>query len=239
MNHHKLLQVIASVTLAVLFLVGCGAPVATPTPVVIVVTATPQATPTHVVIVVTATPQPTPTPVPSTPTPVPPTAIVVNTSGEAYKVTDLYARYRATGTWIPRAPQVETDDLYFYLEQDPDTTIERFSFPFASLQRVVFKGAFVPEELKGVFEGQEPIRIELRDGTLILLSNTLLVEMDAEGTQTEILEMDRYSFRSGQKSNGQKHLLRGFGGLTITESGEESDFWISLYHTRSIEFEEP
>lgn len=72
MNHHKLLQQMISLTLVVLSLVGCGAPIATPTPVVIVVTATPQPTPTPVVIVVTATPQPTPMSSAPTPTPVPP-----------------------------------------------------------------------------------------------------------------------------------------------------------------------
>lgn len=36
MNQHKLPQVMAGVTLVVLFLVGCGAPVTTPTPIVIV-----------------------------------------------------------------------------------------------------------------------------------------------------------------------------------------------------------
>ena len=74
MNQQKLLQQIIGMTLVASLLGGCGAPAATPTPVVIVVTTTPQATPTPVVIVVTATPHATPTPVPPTPTPVPPTA---------------------------------------------------------------------------------------------------------------------------------------------------------------------
>jgi len=88
MDRRKSLQQILGMILAALFLVGGCAPAATPTPVVIVVTATPQATSTPVVIVVTATPQatptsvppiptlmlPTPTPIPPTPTPVPPTA---------------------------------------------------------------------------------------------------------------------------------------------------------------------
>jgi hypothetical protein len=77
MSYQKLLQQMIGVTLVMLLLVGCGAPAATPTPVVIVVTATPQPTPTPIVIVVTATPQPTPTPVPPTATPVPPTATPV------------------------------------------------------------------------------------------------------------------------------------------------------------------
>ena len=93
MNRHKLLQVMASVTLVVLFLVGCGVPVATPTPVVIVVTATPQATPMPSALTPTPVPPaaaPTNTPVPFTPVPVPPMP-TVQVSGE-YPVVQLTTR---------------------------------------------------------------------------------------------------------------------------------------------------
>jgi N-acetylneuraminic acid mutarotase len=63
MSRKDLLQQITSVTLVTLFLVGCGAPAATPTPV------PPAATPTPVPPAATPTPVPpaaTPTPVPST-----------------------------------------------------------------------------------------------------------------------------------------------------------------------------
>jgi hypothetical protein len=94
------------------------------------------------------------------------------------------------------------------------------------MRRLVFEGGSVPEELNEVFEGQKPIRIEMRDGSVILLSSTLLVEMDAEGNQTKAVEMDRFRFEAGE-TQGQKITLDGFSGRAKTESGKEGDFWIS------------
>jgi len=84
MNRQKLLRHMMGVTLVALLLVGCGAPVVTPTPVYIVVTATPQPTPippiatavppTSTPVLPTSTLTPTPVPPTTTPSPVPPTA---------------------------------------------------------------------------------------------------------------------------------------------------------------------
>lgn len=232
MNRHKLLQVMASVTLVVLFLVGCGAPVATPTPVVIVVTATPQATPTPA--------PPTATPVPPTPTPGPPSAIVVDTNGKTYEVTDLSAKYTAGGMWIGSRPERIRESLFIvlYFVKDRITTTEELEIPFASMRRLVFSGAPLPEEFKEIFEGQAPIRIDMWDGTVILLSGNLLVEIDAQGNQTKAVEFDSYSFKAGE-TQGQDITLDGFSGRAKTENGKEGDFWISDYETQSIEFREP
>ena len=207
-------------------------PTSTPTPIPLTPTPVPP----------TATPvPPTPTPVPPTPTPVPPTAIVVDTSGKAYTVTNLIAKYTAGGMWIgffSRPTAFMTGlNIRLYFTKDRVTTTEMLMVPFDSMRRLVFEGASVPGELEEVFEGQEPIRIEMRDGSIILLFKTLLIEMDAEGNQTKVVEMDRYLFWAGKDE--KDITLDGFSGRAKTESGEEGDFWIYRYKTQSIEFKWP
>jgi hypothetical protein len=84
MSYQKLLQQMIGVTLVMLFLVGCGAPPATP------VSEAPAATSTPVHSVATPTPEPPtamPTPVPPTPTPtstpLPPTTSPALSPGES------------------------------------------------------------------------------------------------------------------------------------------------------------
>lgn len=70
MSRQKLLQQVVGATLVIVFLVGCGAPAATPMSEATAATSTlvpSAATPTS------KPPTPTPTPVPPTPTPIPPT----------------------------------------------------------------------------------------------------------------------------------------------------------------------
>jgi hypothetical protein len=169
------------------------------------------------------------------------TATIIDTDGNAYKVWDLEAKYTAGGLWIGSRPTRIKKSLFIvlYTTKDRITTTEDLEVPFASMRRLVFEGGSVPEELNEVFEGQEPIRIEMRDGYVILLSDTFLVEMDAEGNQTKAVELDRFSFEAGETQGGSKITLSGFCGRGKTESGKEGDFWITHSETRSIKFEWP
>ena len=95
MNDPKLLQQMIGVTLVVLFLVGCGAPTAAPTP-------------THVVIAVTATPQPTATPVPPTAT-LTPTQPPTEIQPAEPQVTETQSvKVQATETQPTEVPPSET-----------------------------------------------------------------------------------------------------------------------------------
>jgi hypothetical protein len=157
------------------------------------------------------------------------TAVIIDTDGNAYNVGDLEAKYTAGGMWLGSRPTriKKSLSIVLYTTKDRITTTEDLKVPFASMRRLVFEGGSVPEELNEVFEGQKPIRIEMRDGSVILLSSTLLVEM-----------VDRFRFEAGE-TQGQKITLDGFSGRAKTESGKEGDFWISLSETRSIKFEWP
>jgi hypothetical protein len=168
------------------------------------------------------------------------TAVIIDTDGNAYKVWDLEAKYTAGGLWIGSRPTRIKKSLFIvlYTTKDRITTTEDLKVPFASMRRLVFEGGSVPEELNEVFEGHKPIRIEMLDGSVILLSDTLLVEMDAEGNQTKAVEMKRFLFEVGE-IQGKKITLDGFSSRAKTESGKEGDFWISLSETRSIKFEWP
>jgi len=106
------------------------------------------------------------------------------------------------------------------------------------MRRLVFWETSLPEEFEEIFEGQAPHRIDMQDGTVILLSDNLLVEIDAQGNQTKAVEIDRYSFKADE-TQGEDIRLRAFTGRAKTESGEEGDFWIFYVDTESIEFEWP
>ena len=94
----------------------------------------------------------------------------------------------------------------------------------------------MPENLKAIFGEQEPIGIEMRDGSFMLLSTTLLVEIGAGGTETKKVTMTSYSFMAGE-IQGQAITLLGFRGRVKTEDGKEGDFFISIEDTERIEFE--
>ncbi|MBA7686587.1 hypothetical protein ES703_95037 [subsurface metagenome] len=167
-------------------------------------------------------------------------AIVVDTDGKTYKVEGLKAKYTAGGTWIGGRPTTIKESLFivFEITENRVTFEEKLEIPFASVRRFVFKGASVPGDLKDIFRTTEPIRIEKLDGSIILLSQVLLIERDAEGNQVKKLELHKYSFRAG-KTQGQSIILNGFSGRSKTESGKKGDFWIPLGETCSIEFETP
>jgi hypothetical protein len=145
------------------------------------------------VAIATTTPMPTISPTP-------PIATVVATDGKTYKVTNLTAKYTAGGMWIGSTPTSYIESLLIVLTfvNDRVTATEEINIPFASMRRLMFKGASVPENLKAVFGKEEPIRIEMRDGSFKLLSTSLLVEISAEGTETKRITITSYDFKAGE-----------------------------------------
>ena len=237
MTCRKTVQLMGGIALFVPFLVGCGAPVK---PVVVVITTRPQPTPPAVVVGVTATPRRTYTLNPvivSTLKRTPLTATVLATDGKMYEVATLAAEYRAGGVWIGGAPtRIRTSlSVVLYIIKDRITTTDHLEYYFASMRRIVFREASIPEDLKAVFGEEKPILIEMRDGSVILLSQTLLIEMNADGQQTRRVDMEYYVFEAGE-TQGMKITLREFTGRAKTESGQEGDFQISRIEVESIEW---
>ena len=237
MTCRKIVQLMGGIALFVPFLVGCGAPVK---PVVVVITTTPQPTRTAVVVGVTATPRRTYTLNPvivSTLKRTPLTATVLATDGKMYEVATLAAEYRAEGMWIGSTPTRIRKSLsvVLYITRDRISTTDHLEYPFASMRRIVFREASIPEDLKAVFGEEKPILIEMRDGSVILLSQTLLIEMNADGQQTRRVDMEYYVFEAGE-TQGMKITLREFTGRAKTESGQEGDFQISRIEVESIEW---
>ncbi len=214
MSHRKLPQVMASL-IVTLLLIGCGAPVVTPTPVDIVVTATPQATPT--LVPPTATPvQPTRTPLLS--------ATITDSGGRAHRVWHLTAKYEALGSFIGRRPipQEWAGLSFVFYDTDNATINDKRDIPFAAIRRLTFEG--------------NTVRIDMHDGSLTLLSFALLETKDAQGNTTESLQIGGYEFLiPGVRWN---YALTGFSGSTQPlETGYAVDFWISMRETQSIEFD--
>ena len=208
MSYLKLLSIFIGVIFVALLLPGAS-PAATPE-------AAPQATPT-----------------------IPPTATVVDTKGKSYNVADLKAKYTVQGgNWFPGPPKriTESLDIVLELEEDRVAITEELKIPFASMRRVVFKEASVPEKFKEVFNKKKPIRIEMRDDSVVLLSDDLLVKIDAKGNQTRAVNIRKYLFVADPTSGGAEILLNGFSGRAKTASGKEGDFWVPLSETQSIEF---
>lgn len=168
----------------------------------------------------------------------PPMATVVDTNGRSYNVTDLKAKYTYSGPlpFIGGPPTRITGSLIIVLDsvEDRVTTTEELEVPFATMRGVVFKEASVPEKFKEMFNKKKPIRIEMQDDSVVLLSDDLLVKIDAKGNQTRAVKIIKYRFATA--SRGQKILLDGFSGRAKTASGNEGDFWVPLSETRSIEF---
>lgn len=162
---------------------------------------------------------------------------IIDTEGKIYKAKDLSAKYTAGGMWIGSRPETRLEDLniVLYIVDERVTTEERMMVPFSSMRFLVFRGASVPEKLKEAFKEQEPILIERRDGSVIVLSDTLLIEMDSKGNEKKRLKIDRYSFNAGEHS-GQSITLDGFIGRAKTKAGKEGDFYIYYSDTKSIEF---
>ena len=168
----------------------------------------------------------------------PPTATVVDTKGKSYNVADLKAKYTYFGTFFFTAGQpkriTESLIIVFVFVEDRVSITEELDVPFASMRSVVFKEASVPEKFKEMFNKKKPIRIEMRDDSVVLLSDDLLVKIDAKGNQTRTVNIREYRFVTA--SGGQEIFLDGFSGRAKTASGKEGDFWVPLSETRSIEF---
>jgi len=167
-------------------------------------------------------------------------ANVKDTEGKTYKVQSLHAKYRAGGSWLGRRPEETSSSLkiVFSMTKDRVETTEEVEFEFAKLRRIVLKNADIPAEIKPTLNnsGRENIRIERRDGTVILLGNLAMIEVDANGKQIKRTDFNSYSFKAGE-IQGQYITLDGFGGHSRTSDGKEGDFWITEWETASIEFE--
>lgn len=167
------------------------------------------------------------------------TAIVIDDKGKTYKVSDLYAKYKAVGYWIGSRPEKVKKSLVIVLNvvEDRVTFTKVLDITFASMKRAIFQDAKVPENLQVFFKDKgKPICIEMRDGSSIFLSDNLFIEIDAQGTQRQNIKLDRYLFKAGETQD-MDITLRGFGGRAKSASGIEGDFWISLSETKSIEFD--
>lgn len=165
------------------------------------------------------------------------TAIVIDDKGKTYKVSDLYAKYIAEGLWVVRPERVKKSlVIVLYVVEDRITFTKDLDITFASMKRVIFQDAKVPENLKVFFKDKgKPICIEMRDGSSIFLSDNLFIEIDAQGTQRQNIKIDRYLFAG--EIQDKDVMLDGFGGRAKSASGIEGDFWISLNETKSIEFD--
>ena len=169
----------------------------------------------------------------------PPTATVVDIKGKSYNVANLIAKYVHPGIWlVGTTPKriIESLDIVLELEEDRVATTEELKIPFASMRSVVFREASVPDKFKEMFSKKKPIRIEMQDDSVVLLSDDLLVEIDAKGNQARTVNIRKYRFVADPISGGGMILLDGFIGRAKTASGKEGDFWIPLSETRSIEF---
>lgn len=166
----------------------------------------------------TLSPSPTPTPT-LTATPLPLVATVIDTSGKAYKVTDLKARYAGDAPWTLTLRSLVID---FVVQEDHITAPGKRDIPLASIRRLVF-------------EQDDLVRIVMRDGSLILLSPTSIEEKDADGNLTKEAQLTRYSFLASYE--GWQLELVAFSGDAKTEFGIVGEFLIPLDKTQSIEFE--
>jgi hypothetical protein len=168
------------------------------------------------------------------------TATVKDTKGKAYKVVSLYARYTAEGGWIGSRPKHTEASLLIslYTTKDRVTTEEKIEFDFKKVRRFIFKNADVPNELQRAFaaDAGEPMRIELRDGTVILLGRKVLIEIGAGGKQTKRIDFDNRIFKAGETQDNSI-TFDSFQGRARTEDGKEGDFHIGLDETASIDFE--
>jgi hypothetical protein len=153
-----------------------------------------------------------------------------------HQVTDLRAEYKASGNYFPSAPVWRLDalDIVVATEEGRATMSEKIEVLFTDARRLVFHGALVPDDLEPLFKGSDPTRIEKRDGSLLLLSNKYLVEVDPRGTVTRKVHTAGYSFSINGTMNSW--FLFMFSGGTRTSSGGRAQFEIGFHYVRSIEF---
>jgi len=166
------------------------------------------------------------------------TAIVIDDKGKTYKVSDLYAKYTPhSGLWVVRPERVKKSlVIVLYVVEDRITFTKDLDITFASMKRVIFQDAKVPENLQVFFKDKgKLICIEMQDGSSVFLSGNLLIEIDAQDTQSQNIKIDRYLFAG--EIQDKDVMLDGFGGRGKSASGIEGDFWISLSETKSIEFD--
>jgi hypothetical protein len=154
----------------------------------------------------------------------PATATVVDTEGKRYVVAGLEAKYTPGGNWIGGRPTTLAASLHLQITavEGRITTHEQHEFKFALIRRIVF------DRPKGAAES---VRIELRDGSQVILTRTTFEKADAKGAKT-VLPIDGYSFVTGGD-----HSIDGFKGRAKTASGKEGEFWIDTSQTSSIEFQ--
>jgi hypothetical protein len=152
-------------------------------------------------------------------------AKVIDTSGKAYNVTGLYAKYKPGGIWVGSGPTYLISNLsvsLVYLEDDFITTTEKLDLPFSVLKSIEFQN------------GGSTALITMINDTQIFINSTFFEEKAFNGN------LKRFQIRSSEfssgKVQGQTKLLRGFSGRAMAKSGREGDFYIPLENTSKIEF---
>jgi hypothetical protein len=169
---------------------------------------------------------------------------VTDTSGKTYTVQKLTAKYTAEGAWLGGRPEESDTVLHIrlFITKDRISTQDYAGVAFRNVHRIFFrsfKGSAIPVELKqalGCADGDAPIRVERRDGSVLLLGPRALVEMDPAGNQSKRIDINEFSL-SAREEQGQRISLDGFCGRAKDEAGNLGDFWIPINETTSIEFE--
>ena len=216
MFRDKVVQAIVGLALAALNTVGCSTPT---TPNIIIVTATPNK-------------PPTPTRRPWTPTPVPITATFTYADGNTIRLSDLHAQYENRDLLFPGLhPRIE--DLLSILiteEKTQGVEISRFiTVPLASVRRII------NQDMSSARCLSKSMRVEKRDGSVILISSSVLEEKDALGAQTRMFK-GNIRLASGE-TPGYAFTFMGFSGWTKWESGSRSTRLVQDCETRIVEFE--
>jgi hypothetical protein len=160
-------------------------------------------------------------------------AAIVDMDGVEHQVTNLNAEYSGPRTF----PLTSSGGVYQVLmihlsaKEGRATVSQDLTIDFYKTRRVVFHGALVPGDLETVFKGTEPIRVENSDGSVLLLSQQYLAEIDPKGKVIRKVQTLGYQF-----GMGDGFRLDEFIGGTKSSFGKDVHFSIRVEDVRSIEF---
>lgn len=166
-------------------------------------------------------------------------ALVKDTQGKAFTVTNLYANYTVRGMGMGNFLDRNLPNLQMIISSTKDRvrTTETIIFDFEKIHSIVLKNPDIPEEVKTELSkgASSAIRIELRNGTFTIFGPGNLFQFGADGKMLKKTKFDSYGIYFIRQD--KSYFLHGFGGRSKTENGKEGDFWISDSETSSIYFQ--